>query len=61
MPLPLSVLDFASVRTGKTVGEAFQESVELAQAAERLGYERVGLIPDYWGPGDGKLTFRRAL
>ncbi len=28
---------------------------------ERLGYERVGLIPDYWGPGDGKLTFRRAL
>lgn len=28
---------------------------------ERLGFERVGLIPDYWGPGDGKLTFRRAL
>lgn len=28
---------------------------------ERLGYERVALIPDYWGPGDGKLTFRRAL
>jgi ribosomal protein S18 acetylase RimI-like enzyme len=28
---------------------------------ERLGYARVGLIPDYWGPGDGKLTFRRLL
>lgn len=28
---------------------------------ESLGYERVGLIPDYWGPGDGKLTFRRVL
>ena len=28
---------------------------------ERLGYERVGLIPDYWGPGDGKLTFRRVF
>lgn len=28
---------------------------------ETLGYERVGLIPDYWGPGDGKLIFRRAL
>ena len=28
---------------------------------ERLGYERVGLIPDYWGSGDGKLTFRRVL
>ncbi len=26
-----------------------------------LGYERVGLIPDHWGPGDGKLTFRKAL
>ncbi len=26
-----------------------------------LGYERVGLIPDYWAPGDGKFTFRKAL
>ena len=26
-----------------------------------LGYERVALIPDYWGQGDGKLTFRRML
>ncbi|WP_176556380.1 hypothetical protein [Rubellimicrobium rubrum] len=26
-----------------------------------LGDERVGLIPDYWGPGDGKVTFRLAL
>jgi ribosomal protein S18 acetylase RimI-like enzyme len=33
------------------------------EAARRLyaalGYERVALISDYWGPGDGKLTFRR--
>lgn len=28
---------------------------------EAMGYEHVGLIPDYWGPDDGKLTFRRAL
>ena len=28
---------------------------------EAMGYERVALIPDYWGPGDGKLTFRQAL
>lgn len=28
---------------------------------EALGYARVALIPDYWGPGDGKLTYRRAL
>lgn len=26
-----------------------------------LGYERVAHIPDYWAPGDGKLTFRRSL
>lgn len=28
---------------------------------EALGYERMSLIPDCWGPGDGKLTFRHAL
>ena len=28
---------------------------------EALGYERVALIPDYWGPGDGKVTFQRKL
>lgn len=26
-----------------------------------LGYERVGEIPDYWVPGDGKLMLRKAL
>ena len=26
-----------------------------------LGYKQVGLIPDYWGPGDGKLTFHKRL
>jgi ribosomal protein S18 acetylase RimI-like enzyme len=41
-------------------------STEAPMAAARalyeaLGYERVALIPDYWAPGDGKLTFRRAL
>ncbi len=34
--------------------------MEAARALySRLGYERVALIPDYWAPGDGKLTFRR--
>lgn len=28
---------------------------------QQLGYERAALIADYWGPGDGKLTFRRAF
>lgn len=41
MALPLSVLDFATVREGHTVREAFQDSVQLAQAAEELGYGRV--------------------
>ncbi|MDO5618112.1 LLM class flavin-dependent oxidoreductase [Kocuria sp.] len=41
MALPLSVLDFATVRPDHSVGEAFQESVSLAQVAEKLGYTRV--------------------
>lgn len=27
----------------------------------RMGFEIASLIPDYWGPGDGKLTFQRAF
>lgn len=39
-----------------------EPAMEGARALyEALGYERVGLIPDYWAPGDGKLTFRKAL
>lgn len=41
MPLPLSVIDFASVNEGQAVGDAFANSVALAQHAEQLGYERV--------------------
>ncbi|MFW6187286.1 MAG: LLM class flavin-dependent oxidoreductase [Actinomycetota bacterium] len=41
MPLPLSVIDFATVREGASVGESFAGSVRLAQHAERLGYSRV--------------------
>ncbi|MDX2358241.1 LLM class flavin-dependent oxidoreductase [Dietzia sp. PP-33] len=40
-PLPLSVIDFASVHPGQSVGEALQDSVRLAQKAEELDYERV--------------------
>ncbi|GLB63001.1 alkanal monooxygenase [Dietzia sp. NCCP-2495] len=39
--LPLSVIDFATVRPGQSVGEGLQDSVALAQKAEELGYERV--------------------
>jgi len=41
VPLPLSVLDFATVRKGASVGESFADSVALAQHAERHGYSRV--------------------
>jgi luciferase family oxidoreductase group 1 len=41
VPLPLSVIDFATVRQGASIGESFAESVRLAQHAERLGYRRV--------------------
>jgi ribosomal protein S18 acetylase RimI-like enzyme len=27
----------------------------------REGYEPVATIPDYWGPGDGKLTFLKTV
>ncbi|GAA1054609.1 LLM class flavin-dependent oxidoreductase [Dietzia natronolimnaea] len=40
-PMPLSVIDFASVRPGQSVGEALQDSVALARRAEELDYERV--------------------
>jgi len=42
MKLTLSVLDQSPVRCDGTAAEALRESVELAKAAERLGYAR------YW-------------
>jgi luciferase family oxidoreductase group 1 len=41
MSVQLSILDLAVIGRGQTAAESFQASVELAQAAERLGYERV--------------------
>lgn len=40
--MKLSVLDLVAVGEGFTAGQAIQNSVELAQKAEQLGYER------YW-------------
>jgi luciferase family oxidoreductase group 1 len=37
----LSILDLAPINRGETPSESFAASVRLAQAAERLGYERV--------------------
>jgi luciferase family oxidoreductase group 1 len=40
--IPLSVLDLVPVRAGSSASDAVRESVDLARAAERLGYVR------YW-------------
>ena len=42
MPVPVSVLDLATVRPGGSAAETFDTSVALAQDAERWGYRR------YW-------------
>jgi luciferase family oxidoreductase group 1 len=39
--VPLSILDLAAVGPDETIAQSFAGSVELARAAERLGYERV--------------------
>jgi luciferase family oxidoreductase group 1 len=40
--IPVSILDLATINEGETTADAFQRSLALAQAAERLGYNR------YW-------------
>lgn len=39
--LPLSLLDFATIYDGERPGVSFARSVQLAQKAEELGFERV--------------------
>src|ERR1700744_1335490 len=39
--VPLSILDLAAVGPAETIADSFAGSVKLAQAAERLGYERI--------------------
>jgi luciferase family oxidoreductase group 1 len=41
MSIPLSVLDLTQIEKGSSSGVALANSVELAQEAEKLGYERV--------------------
>ena len=40
-PVPISILDLATISRGGTAAEAFEGSVALAQCAERSGYARV--------------------
>lgn len=50
MPI-LSVLDQSPVRTGSTPADAILETLELAQACERLGYHRYWLAEHHSTPG----------
>ena len=38
---PLSLLDFATVYKGERPADAFDRSVQWAQQAEKLGFERI--------------------
>ena len=49
--LRLSVLDQSPVREGRTPGEAIRETLDLAQAADRLGYNRYWLAEHHSTPG----------
>lgn len=40
--IPVSVLDLATIRQGNTITQAFENSLDLAKHADRLGYKR------YW-------------
>ncbi len=41
--IPLSVLDLALILEGKTISESFQNSLNLAQTVEKIGYKRFWL------------------
>lgn len=47
----LSVLDLAPITEGSDAGQSFRNSVEIAQLAEKLGYERYWLAEHHNIPG----------
>ena len=49
--IPLSVLDLSPIIEGGTVAESFQNTVSLAQHAEKLGYNRFWLAEHHNMPG----------
>ncbi|MEV4440305.1 LLM class flavin-dependent oxidoreductase [Streptomyces sp. NPDC049577] len=50
-PVPLSVLDLATVGSGRTAREALATTVELARLAERRGYHRFWVAEHHSMPG----------
>lgn len=51
LPVPLSVLDLATVGEGVGVGRSLQNSIALAQHAESLGYQRYWVAEHHNMPG----------
>src|SRR5688572_18971940 len=49
--IPFSVLDLAPITEGSDAAQAFANSLELAQHAERLGYQRFWLAEHHNMPG----------
>ncbi|WP_309235995.1 LLM class flavin-dependent oxidoreductase [Amycolatopsis sp. SID8362] len=49
--VPLSVLDLSPVSEGNTVGETLRNTLDLARAAERLGFNRYWLAEHHNMPG----------
>ena len=49
--IPFSVLDLSPIPAGATVGEALDNTRELARHAERLGYRRFWLAEHHNMPG----------
>jgi alkanesulfonate monooxygenase SsuD/methylene tetrahydromethanopterin reductase-like flavin-dependent oxidoreductase (luciferase family) len=48
---PLGVLDLVPISTGSTAAQALRNSIDLAQACERLGYQRYWFAEHHLNPG----------
>ena len=48
---PLSVLDLSPITEGSDAGQSFRNTLDLAQNAERLGYQRYWLAEHHGMPG----------
>jgi luciferase family oxidoreductase group 1 len=54
--VPLSVLDLAPITQGSTAADAFRNTLDLAQHAERWGYRRFWLAEHHNMPGIGSAA-----
>ena len=61
MVVPLSILDLAPVPEGADTAQALRNSADLAQAAERLGYNRFWMAEHHGMPGIASAATAVAL